>query len=56
MIKLECVTIILIVALLVILAIILVRIIRQEFIHKQCNHICFTCMYKYECDIFRGEV
>lgn len=54
--RLDCATIILVLVLLVILTIlIIVRKIRQHFIHKQCNYFCFTCKYKYECNIFRGE-
>lgn len=54
--KIDYPTIILIVVLLVILSItIIVRKIREHFIHKQCNYFCFACKYKYECNIFRGE-
>lgn len=30
------------------------RKIKQYFIHKQCNYLCFTCKYRYECDDFIG--
>ena len=30
------------------------RKIRQYFIHKQCNYLCFACKYRYECDDFLG--
>lgn len=54
--KIDYPTIILIVVLLVILTItIIVRKIREHFIHKQCNYLCFACKYKYKCDIFSGE-
>ncbi len=53
--KLDCTTIILVIILLVILTItIIVRKIRQHFIRKQCNYLCYTCKYKYECDVFKG--
>ena len=32
---------------------IIVRKIRQHFIRKQCNYLCYTCKYKYECNIFK---
>lgn len=49
--------------LLVVLMIILVikiiskiaRKIRQVFIHKHCNYLCFKCKYRYECDVFLGR-
>lgn len=54
--KLECQTIILIITLLVLLIIkiilLITREIRQHFIRKQCNYLCFACKYKYECDEF----
>jgi hypothetical protein len=31
-----------------------VRKIKQYFMHKQCNYLCFACKYKYECDVFMG--
>lgn len=34
---------------------IIVEKIRQHFIHKQCNYLCFKCKYKYECDDFLGR-
>ena len=47
--------IILVFALLVILTItIIVRKIRQHFIRKQCNYLCYVCKYKYECNVFKG--
>lgn len=53
--KLDYATIILIVVLLVILTMtIIVRKIRQHFIRKQCNYLCYTCKYKYECNVFKG--
>lgn len=33
----------------------IIRIIRQKFIHKQCNYLCFACKYRYECDDFLGR-
>ena len=40
--------------LLIKIILIIVRKIRQYFIHKQCNYLCFACKYSYECDVFRG--
>lgn len=31
------------------------RKIKQYFIHKQCNYLCFACKYRYECDDFMGR-
>ena len=44
----------LMIILLIKIILIIVRKIRQHFIHKQCNYLCFACKYKYECDEFLG--
>lgn len=54
--RLDCATLVLIFILLLILIItIIVRKIRQHFIHNQCNYLCFVCKYRYECDEFLGR-
>lgn len=40
----------------VLLILMVARKIKQYFIHKQCNYLCFACKYRYECDDFIGEV
>jgi hypothetical protein len=52
--KLDCATIILIVVLFILIMTIIVRKIRQHFIRKQCNYLCYSCKYKYECNVFKG--
>ena len=49
-------TLSLLVALMIVLGIKIILIIaekiRQHFIHKQCNYLCFACKYRYECNEF----
>ena len=53
--RLDCAIIILVFVLLVISTIsIILRKIRQHFIRKQCNYLCYACKYKYECNVFKG--
>lgn len=40
--------------LLIKIILIITRKIRQYFMHKQCNYLCFACKYRYECDDFLG--
>ena len=44
----------LIILLLIKIILIVIRKIKQQFIHKQCNYLCFACKYRYECDDFLG--
>lgn len=34
---------------------IVIRKIKQHYIHKQCNYLCFVCKYRYECNDFLGK-
>lgn len=40
--------------LLIKIILIIIRKIRQHYIYKQCNYLCFACKYRYECDDFLG--
>jgi hypothetical protein len=42
------------VVLLIKIILMVVRKIKQYFIHNQCNYLCFACKYRYECDDFIG--
>jgi hypothetical protein len=53
--RFEYATIVLLILLLIRLILLIQYKIRQHFIHKQCNYLCFACKYRYECDIFRRE-
>lgn len=44
------------VVLLIKIILMVARKIKQYFIHKQCNYLCFDCKYRYECDDFIGGV
>lgn len=44
----------LMIILLIKIILMVVRKIKQYFIHKQCNYLCFACKYRYECDDFIG--
>lgn len=48
-------TLVLFISLLILITLKIIRIIRQKFIHKECNYLCFACKYRYECDDFLGR-